>query len=124
HQPTVLANDHLLLFDNLGIDRDHSRALEIDPRRGDIVWQYAGTVQEPLSSRTLGSVQRLANGNTLITEAERGRAVEVTTDKQIVWEYHSPFRTGEKDALVAALLEVIRLDPAIWAHSRHVSAAR
>ncbi len=112
HQPTVLANDHLLLFDNVGIDRDHSRALEIDPRQGDIVWQYAGTALEPLASRTLGSVQRLANGNTLITEAERGRAVEVTPDNQIVWEYHSPFRTGEQDALVAALLEVIRLDPA------------
>ena len=116
HQPTVLANDHLLLFDNIGIDRDHSRALEIDPRRGEIVWQYAGPPEAPLASRTLGSVQRLANGNTLITEAERGRAVEVTPDNRIVWEYHSPFRTGEQDALVAALLEVIRLDPATENH--------
>ena len=111
HQPTVLANDHLLLFDNIGLDRDHSRALEIDPRKGDILWQYAGTASEPLTSRTLGSVQRLANGNTLITEAERGRAVEVTPDNLVVWEYHSPFRTGEQDALVAALLEVIRIAP-------------
>jgi len=112
HQPTVLGNDHLLLFDNVGIDRDHSRALEIDPHRGDIVWEYAGTAREPLFSRTLGSVQRLANGNTLITESERGRAVEVTPDNQIVWEYRSPFRTGEQNELVAVLLEVIRLDPA------------
>jgi hypothetical protein len=34
------------------------------------------------------SMQRLPNGNTLITEGAPGRVIEVTSDGQIVWEYH------------------------------------
>jgi hypothetical protein len=116
HQPTVLGNGHLLLFDNTGIDRDHSRALEIVPRDGAVTWKYGGTPEEPLFSRTLGSVQRLPNGDTLITESERGRALEVTPDKRVVWEYRSPYRTGDHDELVAALLEVVRLPGAAAIH--------
>ena len=109
HQPTVLASGRLLLFDNTGIDRDHARVLEIDPRGGTIAWQYGGAAGEELFSRRLGSVQRLPNGNTLITESERGRAIEVTPDKRIVWDYRSPHRVFEPQELVAALLEVVRL---------------
>lgn len=109
HQPTVLANGHLLLFDNTGIDRDHSRALEVDPRDGAIRWTWGGVPGQELASRTLGSVQRLGNGNTLITESERGRALEVAPSGAIVWEFRSPYRTGDKNELVAALLEVVRL---------------
>ncbi len=109
HQPTVVGGAHLLLFDNTGIDRDHSRVIEIDPRDGKIVWQFGGTSNEGLFSRTLGTVQRLPNGNTLITESERGRAIEVTFDKRIVWEYRSPYRVFDPNELVAVLLEAIRL---------------
>ena len=35
-------------------------------------------------------MQRLANGNTLITESERGRVFEVTADKEIVWRFVNP----------------------------------
>jgi len=35
-------------------------------------------------------VQRLGNGNTLITEAWHGRIFEVTPDKETVWEYVVP----------------------------------
>ncbi len=106
HQPTLLDSGRILLFDNTGIDRDHSRVLEIEPRDGAIVWQYGGRDGEALASRTLGSAQRLANGNTLITESERGRAIEVAPGGRIVWEYRSPYRTRVgSEELVAALLE-------------------
>ena len=42
-------------------------------------------------SELCGTCQRLPNGNTLITESTRGRAFEVTPDKEIVWEFVSPF---------------------------------
>src|SRR6059036_3002382 len=37
------------------------------------------------------SIQRLPNGNTLITESSFGRLFEVTREGEIVWEYVSPF---------------------------------
>ena len=37
-----------------------------------------------------GAAQRLPNGNTLITESERGRVFEVTPQKEIVWEFWNP----------------------------------
>lgn len=109
HQPTVLDNGHLLLFDNVGLDRDHSRVLEIDPANGAILWQYGGTATQELSSHTLGTAQRLANGNTLITESENGRAIEVSPSGEIVWEFRSPYRAGEHRELVAVVFEMLRI---------------
>ena len=36
-------------------------------------------------------MQRLPNGNTLITEGSNGRVIEVTPDHEIVWEFISPY---------------------------------
>ncbi|HHX77017.1 MAG TPA: hypothetical protein GX697_01515, partial [Firmicutes bacterium] len=36
------------------------------------------------------SADRLPNGNTLITETIRGRVIEVTPDREIVWEFLNP----------------------------------
>ena len=58
------------------------------------VWQYGGTPDADLFSKTLGSCQRLPNGNTLITESENGRALEVTRDHRVVWEFYNPHRAG------------------------------
>lgn len=80
--------------------RDYSRILEINPISLEIVWQYtpteAGLVSPLDSSRFyspfVSSVQRLPNGNTLITEGSDGRLLEVTADHELVWEYISPYR--------------------------------
>jgi hypothetical protein len=111
HQPTFLDNGDLLLFDNTGAGRDRSRVMEVDPLKGEVSWQFGGMSQADLFSRTLGSCQRLPNGNTLITESENGRALEVTSKGKVVWEFNSPHRAGERDELVAVLFELIRLPP-------------
>ena len=111
HQPTFLDNGHLLVFDNLGAARDRSRALEVDPLTGRIVWQFGGGRDVDLFSKTLGSVQRLPNGNTLISESENGRAVEVTREGRTVWEFYNPHRAGDHGELVAVLFEMVRLPP-------------
>ena len=41
-------------------------------------------------SYNISSVQRLPNGNTLITEGQYGRVFEVTTEGEIVWEFVHP----------------------------------
>jgi hypothetical protein len=80
--------------------RDYSRVLEIDPVAMKIVWQYtpneAGFLYPMDSSRFyspfISGMQRLPNGNTLITEGSNGRVFEVTPDYEIVWEFISPYK--------------------------------
>jgi hypothetical protein len=47
----------------------------------------------------------------LITESDNGRAFEVTPEQDIVWEYFTPNRAGERDEYIATLFEVDRLEP-------------
>jgi len=110
HQPVLLESGRILLFDNAGAD-GKSRIYEFDPESGDVTWDYRGPTARPLDSPEAGTVQRLDNGNTLITESEQGRAFEVNTDGEIVWEFASPHRAGPNMELVATLFEVIRLPP-------------
>jgi outer membrane protein assembly factor BamB len=109
HQPTFLDNGNLLLFDNLGAGGDRTRVLEIDPASGAVRWQFGGRPGDDLFSKTLGSCQRLPNGDTLVTESEGGRALEVAPDGRIVWEFNNPHRAGDHGELVAVLFEMVRL---------------
>lgn len=121
HQPTVLENGHLLLFDNMG-NNLKSKVIEFNPLTKEIVWSYRGTETEPFFSKTLGSCQRLPNGNTLITESNNGRAFEVTPEHEIVWEYFNPHRAGRDDELIATLFEVVRLDEEYFSKSDLLNA--
>ena len=108
HQPTLLDSGALLVFDNLG-DGGFSRVMEYDPLTDETPWQYPAAGSELLSSPEAGSCQRLAGGTTLITESERGRALEVTDEGEIVWEFVSPHRAGAEKILVATLFDMVRL---------------
>jgi len=41
-------------------------------------------------SYSISGMQRLPNGNTLITEGQAGRLLEVTPDHETAWEYLTP----------------------------------
>jgi hypothetical protein len=110
HDPKVLANGNLLLFDNHG-QWGPSAILEFDPGTMALAWQYRGTPEQPFFSKTCGTSERLANGNTLISETDFGRAFEVTPAGEIIWEYYNPHRAGEDDRFIASLPEMIRLPP-------------
>ena len=79
--------------------RDHSRVLEFDPVTLEIIWQYSAREggfaplvdDAKFYSVLVSSAQRLANGNTLITEGCDGRLFEVTPQCDIVWEYINPW---------------------------------
>ena len=109
HESTLLENGNVLLFDNTG-HASGSRVLEIDPVTKEVVWSYDGSAANGFYSNTLGSCQRLSNGNTLITESEAGRAFEVTPNLEIVWEFYNPERAGSDHELIATLFEVVRLE--------------
>jgi len=87
---------NLLLFDNGGSAgapplryRPYSRAVEIDPSTQTIVWSYGHRRGEELFSEFMSSVQRLPNGNTLITAGKTGRSLEITRSGRVVWQHNS-----------------------------------
>jgi hypothetical protein len=102
-----LVRGKLLLFDNLGPGRGagqqwQSRVLEWDMDSGQLVWSFT----EPgFFSHGAGAQQRLPNGNTLITESDSGRIIEVTQDGRIVWEYINPATVHEagRDVVLAIM---------------------
>jgi outer membrane protein assembly factor BamB len=104
HDPTVLDDGSLLVFDNMG-RAGRSRVVQFDPVSGATLWSYSGD----LYSVFCGTAARLRGGNTLVTESCAGRALEVDPEGRVVWSFASPHRAGPGDALVAALFEVQRL---------------
>ena len=69
----ALANGHVLIAGG-------RVANEFDTNGGKLAWSVSLTGQ-------LSSVQRLANGNTLIAGLDNRRIVELDRDKEVVWEY-------------------------------------
>lgn len=89
HHPTLLDDGHLLIFNN-GVGR--SEVIELDPLADRVVWRYTA---DDFHSPTRGSVQRLPNGNTLITESDTGYVFEVTPEGERVWAFANPVFTGD-----------------------------
>lgn len=108
HDPSLLENGHILLFDNLG-NSGKAKVVEVHPFTQDAVWTYGEDEGQAMKSPVCGNVARLPNGNTLINEACQGRAFEVTPDDEIVWQFLSPHRPAEKNRLRATLLDITRL---------------
>ncbi|MFT5289698.1 MAG: hypothetical protein ACI8QS_001021 [Planctomycetota bacterium] len=108
HDPSLTEAGTVLLFDNRGY-RGASQVLEFDPAASREIWSYRGIPPQSFDSIFLGAAQRLANGNTLITEGCAGRALEVTPAGEVVWEFISGHRAGEDGELVAALFDVVRM---------------
>lgn len=105
---------NLLVFDNGGVGgygnanpaapsgtnsltRDSSRVLEINPITFEVVWEYSlsGTERFQFYSWYVSNAQRLPNGNTMINEGLNGRIFELTKEKELVWEFVSPFFTDD-----------------------------
>jgi outer membrane protein assembly factor BamB len=97
----VLDDGHILLFDN-GIARGWSRALEMDPMTGAVVWEYKAPNPRDFFSASRGAAQRLPNGNTLLTDSDHGTAFEVTPAGEVVWRYNCPERNdrGHRETIV------------------------
>ena len=92
HCPTMLDNGNILVFDNgmhpNGFAFGFSRVLEVKPETGAVVWAYGGGGKNcEFYSSTLGSCQRLPNGNSLICEGTTGRIFEVNPSSELVWEF-------------------------------------
>ena len=100
HDPRFLSDGTVILFDNEGHvgPEGRSRVIRVDLLTSEILWSYAGTIEEPLYSAYHSSVDPLPNGNVLITESLAGRLLEVTSDGEIAWDYRSIWRVGDNES--------------------------
>ena len=107
HSITVLENNNILILDNGNYsnadwftstpsEKPHTRALEIsiteenDQLNATIEWEYI--LADTLFGSESGNVQKLNNGNYLITTTgDKGTSLEVTSNKELVWraDYNS-----------------------------------
>ena len=118
HDPQILDSGNILLFDNRGNFKKpegRSRVIEFDPGTMALVWQYVGTAASPLESDIRSYAQRLPNGNTLITESNGGRILEVAQNQDIVWEFVNPVRGGPDNQRIPIICKAQRLDHTIVA---------
>ena len=98
HDPHVLPNGNIILFDNHG-ELKHprrSRVLEINPETMGIEWEWPGKHDYDMYTSIAGAIDPLENGNVLIAETNRGRLLEVTRDGDVVWEFRVPERKQGK----------------------------
>jgi hypothetical protein len=97
HDVDFLDGRTLSLFDNnhrVPGHGDASRIVTITAPDGAVDVTYAGRDGQPFYTAAMGKHQHLPNGNILITEADWGRAFEVTPDGEIAWQYVNEVAPG------------------------------
>jgi len=111
---TTVAREKIGANTGIGFDAIDN-LIEFNPITLEIVWEYSDLVQEgdvnedgevkgeerKFYSNLISGAQRLKNGNTLICEGHGGRILEVTPEKEIVWEYISPYDDGRTPQAVS-----------------------
>ncbi len=101
------AGDFLVFSNGLPETRPYSTVEEITPKLVDDAYvrnddgSSAATIDRVFPKQKadrffaaiISGSQRLANGNTLITDGPHGRILEATPDGSVVWEYENPYYT-------------------------------
>ena len=93
HDPHMLENGDILFFANGAQDftaPQRSNIIQFNKNTGEETWRYEAPIAWTFYSSHMGGVERLPNGNTLITESVNGRVFEVTHDAELVWDYINP----------------------------------
>lgn len=93
HDPNETPDGNILIFDNGAHHpiQGRSRVIEVDRKTKKIVWQWSGDPVFSFRCLHIGGAEKLANGNYMVCEGECGRMIEVTPEKEICWEWVSPF---------------------------------
>ncbi|MBN1830620.1 MAG: aryl-sulfate sulfotransferase [Deltaproteobacteria bacterium] len=73
---------------------NYSSVIEMDPKTGEIVWEYKSKSENSFYSHHISGAQRLPNGNTFICSGNHGHLFEVTKEGEVVWEYINPVTSG------------------------------
>jgi hypothetical protein len=101
HHPTWQAGRKVQLFDN-GMHRPgppRSRVVVINPENDEVEWEFTGKPEPQFLSANIAGADRMPNGNNLVCEGASGRLFEITSAGEVVWEWVSPFATGDGAAV-------------------------
>jgi hypothetical protein len=108
-EPGYLREGNIIIFNNEvgGRGNHYSSVEEIEPPIDELgfyeyspgtaygpdeqCWRYITPNPTDMYSDICSSAQRLPNGNTLICSASQGLFLEVTNEKEIIWEYNNPY---------------------------------
>ncbi len=118
HDPDFIDGSTVTVFDNnnvgLAQEQGSSRIVEYSAKTGQTRILFEGTPAHPFYTNEGGKQQRLDNGNILITEMNRGRALEVDPKGELVWEF---FNHSDK-GLLGVLDQAQRLPPGFMSPDR------
>lgn len=89
HQPSVLPDGRVLVFDN-GVEARRTRLVVVDPCSGDVVWSWSAQPPQSFFCPLAGGCERLPGGNLLVTDSTAGGAFELTMGGDIVWRLTLP----------------------------------
>ena len=93
HDPHLLENGDILFFANGTQDIIaplRSNIIQFNKKTGSETWRYQAPIAWTFYTSHMGGVERLPNGNTLITESVNGRVFEVTHEAELAWDYINP----------------------------------
>ena len=103
HDPDFLPDGTIsVLNNNMGLGG--SRIDVVDPATGKVRVAFDGAVRGNFYTWRRGAHQWLGNGNVMIAETERGRAIEVAADGEIVWQYDNVFDAARNGLVNEALV--------------------
>lgn len=82
HNPQYIEDEGTMVV----ADSRNDRIIELDLESEEYIWRYTGPSSERL--KWPRDADRLPNGNTLITDSQKNRVLEVNPDGEVVWQFH------------------------------------
>lgn len=114
HQPSVLPDGRVLVFDNR-VDLRRTRLLAVDPGTREVVWCWSADPPESFFCPLAGGCEPLANGNLLVTNSTAGAAFELAMDGRIVWQLTLPVEVYGADRGRVSIYRMSAVEPDIVA---------
>jgi hypothetical protein len=129
HDPDFIGNGWIGVFNNntdysnRGATLGGSQIVTFQPHTDSMNVRFPSSRSKPFYTNTRGKWQQLANGNMLLTEANAGRVVEVTSSGRTVWEWiKAPYEEGQVPVVTkGARYDLSRDDVAAWSCSNKPS---
>lgn len=98
HDPDFIDGDTIILFDNnhrAGQEhKTQSRILAYNAAQQSWSTEFEGTPALPFFTAIMGKQQPLENGNLIVTESMKGRALELNPEGQVVWDFVNDLGDG------------------------------
>lgn len=102
HDPDFQPDGTITVYDNHTGDGQTSRIVGVNPTTNETRVLFAGNEDVPFYSWQRGKHQVLPSGNLLITEAQHGRAFEITPEGDLVWDRDMGWDEGQNVIITEA----------------------